>query len=473
MKEEVLYLENLVTDQPSGQNLDYVSLSLNRGEILGITGLSDSGISALADVLVGLLRPCSGSIYLDGDRVFYDSEAGARARGIYGISYGSATISGMSVAENLNVLREFRWHDFIIPRRVNREITHAIFEQYGIHGNADGKAADLTVGQCMEVSICRALLCGARVLVCREVGEGFSEGEQKEFIQFLHQIRDEGIPVITINSDVIKVLQYADRVAVMRNGFVCYEANSFETASSDIYRRLCFPMMHPAAVRHRAESHRLVTLQDLSLEKTGVTLSVLKIDTGMSVGILENSSGNFNALYQMFTGTVQTKCLAVEDGRIFSFFDWRRKNARWIYCLGSRFWERGLYENLTAAENILLRSMNRFDSRLGLLNQRMLSLALRDFCSEHGIDAECLQRYPRHLSVELRNQIVLLGALFAPPRLLVLDHPFYTVDEQVKRNLLRCLEELKMNGTAILCVSNNESMLNAACDTVILPDRKE
>ena len=50
MKQEILYLEQIVTAQPSGQNLEYVSLSLRTGEILGVTGISESGASVLADV---------------------------------------------------------------------------------------------------------------------------------------------------------------------------------------------------------------------------------------------------------------------------------------------------------------------------------------------------------------------------------------------------------------------------------------
>ena len=55
MKQEILYLEQIVTAQPSGQNLEYVSLSLRVGEILGVTGISESGASVLADVLCGKL----------------------------------------------------------------------------------------------------------------------------------------------------------------------------------------------------------------------------------------------------------------------------------------------------------------------------------------------------------------------------------------------------------------------------------
>lgn len=56
MREEALYVENLITEQSDRQNLDRVSFSLFHGEILGITGLNGSGLSTLSDVLTGRIR---------------------------------------------------------------------------------------------------------------------------------------------------------------------------------------------------------------------------------------------------------------------------------------------------------------------------------------------------------------------------------------------------------------------------------
>ena len=207
MKREVLYLENIVTAQPAGQNLDYVSLSLQAGEILGVTGLGSSGTAVLADVLSGRLSPCMGAIYLEGEKIVYRSQQEARRLGIFEITYNASVVSDLSVSENLNVLQGFSWRKFVIRRKANREIAQAIFDQYGISANPDKKARSLTEEQRVELAICRALLCGAKVLVCREVGEGFTCEEMDGFVRFLHQLRDEGISVILFNSAVQKVLR--------------------------------------------------------------------------------------------------------------------------------------------------------------------------------------------------------------------------------------------------------------------------
>ena len=78
---------------------------------------------------------------------------------------------------------------------------------------------------------------------------------------------------------------------------------------------------------------------------------------------------------------------------MYHLADWRHRHAGEICCMGPRFWEKGVFENLTAAENIVFRSMNRFRERGNVINRRMLRLALRDFAAEMGFDPEGLDVY--------------------------------------------------------------------------------
>ena len=172
MKQEILYLEQIVTAQTSGQNLEYVSLSLRVGEILGVTGISESGASVLADVLCGKLCPASGTIYLDGVPVSYRSENEARKLGIYEITHQASVVNGMTAAENLVVLRGFSWKNLFLHRKNIDELSKQVFEHYGIGCEPHARGSSITNEQRLEISICRALLCGAKVLICREAGEG-------------------------------------------------------------------------------------------------------------------------------------------------------------------------------------------------------------------------------------------------------------------------------------------------------------
>ena len=431
MKQEILYLEQIVTAQPSGQNLEYVSLSLRAGEILGVTGISESGASVLADVLCGKLCPASGTIYLDGVPVSYRSENEARKLGIYEITHQASVVN----------------------------------EHYGIGCEPHACGSSLTNEQRLEISICRALLCGAKVLVCREAGEGLDRDELIRFAAFLHQLRDEGVSVIVFNSSVFKVLQYADRIAVMRSGMICWERQRKDMTAYGIHQRLRISSM-VVSPKERAVPRLYLSLQEISLIDNDIAPFSVDLYTGRASGVLCCGLNGRGIIYRMFSGQGQTEGIAMQDGRMYHLADWRQRHAGEICCMGPRFWEKDVFENLTAAENIVFRSMNRFRERGDVINRRMLRLALRDFAAEMGFDPEGLDVYPRHLSNRMRNQLVLLRVMFAPVGLLVLDYPFYTIDEQIKAELLHCIAVLRARGTAVLWSSNDRSVLQDNCESV-------
>lgn len=340
-----------------------------------------------------------------------------------------------------------------------------VFEHYGIGCEPHACGSSLTNEQRLEISICRALLCGAKVLVCREAGEGLDRDELIRFAAFLHQLRDEGVSVIVFNSSVFKVLQYADRIAVMRSGMICWERLRKDMTAYGIHQRLRISSM-VVSPKERAVPRLYLSLQEISLIDNDIAPFSVDLYTGRASGVLCCGLNGRGIIYRMFSGQGQTEGIAMQDGRMYHLADWRQRHAGEICCMGPRFWEKDVFENLTAAENIVFRSMNRFRERGDVINRRMLRLALRDFAAEMGFDPEGLDVYPRHLSNRMRNQLVLLRVMFAPVGLLVLDYPFYTIDEQIKAELLHCIAVLRARGTAVLWSSNDRSVLQDNCESV-------
>lgn len=457
MRKEILYAENLTTDQTSEQNIDHVSFLLEQGEILGVTGLHGSGISALAAALCGERRISHGTIYLDGEPVRLASREQANHLGIYQITQSFAVVPTLSVSENLNILRGFSWRGFLIDQKLNQETTRVVFEHYGISGNPNGYPGALSKGEQAQLSICRAMICGAKVLVCREIGEGFSEDELLALHRFLRQLCGEGISVVLITPDARKALRFSDHVAVMRGGMICYYREAAEATLEEMVR--CMAVKTAASVLKRegcADRHP-ISFRGVRLREFGARSITAELYGGVSLGLFWAFSSYGDLVTQLFTGRKKGFGTVLEGGVSCSFNDWLKRNRQQIFCLGIRFWECNLNENMTVAENLLLRTYYRYNDRLGILNRPMLGLALREFAAAHGIDPACFEKYPRHLSPELRNQIVLWSVLFSPPKLLVLDCPMYTMDEQIRRSFLNALAELKAGGTAILWSDSSES----------------
>lgn len=467
MGKEILYAENLVTDRSYGQNLDYISFSLNRGEAFGMTALNGDGLTTLADVLTGRLQPSGGRIFIDGQQVTIDSRAKAEQLGIWEIRENGSLLPRMSAAENLSLPPSVSGRSLIRSPKKNEKTAREILEHYGVRCDPEMTVQKLSYLQRTELLICRALLRKARILICSEAGAGFSEKDQKEFEEFLERVREEGTALLLMNSDARTTLRFAGRVAVMRGGMICYYREDGKARYQEILRHMVFwrkPLNIPPSDTKKQKNEML--LQQIRPRKKGNKEITLALQGGSTSGLLWNLKDGEDTVYRMFSGLLPARGTVSENGRRRRFSSWRRENAAGIVCLRKQFWSEGLYENMTVAENIALRTFRRFGYRGGVINANILRLALEEFCGAHEIDPGCLSRSPRHLDWEFRNKIVLLGLLFEPPKLLVLDHPFYAIDEETKQNLLHCIERLKNCGTAVLWCSSEETMLHDFCDTV-------
>ena len=457
MDKEILYAERLTTDHPSEQNIDHISFSLRQGEILAVTGLHDSGLSALAAALCGQLPICGGVLYIGDQPVKLISYKQGNQFGIYQITQASSIVSNLSISENMNILQMQDRRRFIINPKINLETTRAVFDHYGIIGDPDGYPDSLSSGAQMQLAICRSVICGARILICHSIGEGLSEDDTLSLQQFLKKLRDEGIAILFITNDMRKALAVSDRVAVMRHGLLCYDMETSAASSEEIVR--CMAMQNPPSVIPvdiPIQSSKIF-LQDLALPGREDRRFSAELCGGKAVGLFWSNGSYGDLLKRMFSGLVPSNGTVRENDMTQPFCVWRQENRHRISCLGIRFWERNLIENMTVAENILLRTYYHFNSRFGMLNDSMLRLALQEFAKTHKIDLRWFQCYPRHLPPELRNQVVLWSVLLAPPKLLVLDCPMFAMDEQIRHNYLSCLDELKSMGTAILWSDNGES----------------
>lgn len=128
-----------------------------------------------------------------------------------------------------------------------------------------------------------------------------------------------------------------------------------------------------------------ITMEGVGLLENGAKLISADLYTGRAIGVLCCGPKGRGTVKQIFSGLVQTSGFVMQNGRIMHLEEWRQQNAGKICCLGPRFWGKDIFENLTAAENIVLRSMNRFRERGDVINRRMLRSGAARFCSGNGL----------------------------------------------------------------------------------------
>ncbi|MFD4505663.1 dipeptide ABC transporter ATP-binding protein [Streptomyces sp. NPDC058457] len=252
--------------------VDDVSLTVHRGETLGVVGESGSGKTTLGRMLVGLLEPTAGEVRYDGharvgvhpavQMVFQDPVSSLNPRRSVGEAIADPLRArGMGVPP-LERSREWGRDEGRIRERVTE-----LLERVGLEGaHYQRYPHEFSGGQRQRVGIARALAADPRVIVCDEPVSALDVTTQAQVVALLGELQRElGLALVFVAHDLAVVRQVSDRVAVMRRGRIVETGPADEVYDNpqDPYTRqllAAVPALDPeAAARRRAARRELAS----------------------------------------------------------------------------------------------------------------------------------------------------------------------------------------------------------------------
>jgi ribose transport system ATP-binding protein len=208
-----------------GARLRDVSLTLHRGEILGVAGLLGAGRTELARVIAGADAPDTGRVLLNGRPLRRGSTGDAIRAGV-GLVPEDRKRHGLiltqSVAANLSLpqLPRLCRNGVIEPLRERQLVSRWIADLRIKTSSPDAKVMTLSGGNQQKVVLGKWLAAGADVLIVDEPTRGIDVGAKMEVYQLLDQLAARGTAILMISSDLPEVLGMSDRVLVMHHGHI-------------------------------------------------------------------------------------------------------------------------------------------------------------------------------------------------------------------------------------------------------------
>ncbi len=213
--------------------LDGVNLTINTGETLTIIGRSGEGKSVLLKHIIGLLKPDSGIIRIDGDDITrYSVSQMVNLRKRFGMLFqGSALFDSMTVDENVGLgLREHN----IYPEGKIRRIVAEKLTQVGLHDVESIKPAELSGGMKKRVGLARANAMNPEFVLYDETTTGL-DPIMADAINglIIHMKNTLTITSIAVTHDMVSAYKISDRIAMLYKGKIIIEGTPDEIKGSD------------------------------------------------------------------------------------------------------------------------------------------------------------------------------------------------------------------------------------------------
>ena len=205
--------------------LSDVSLSVRRGEVLGVAGLVGSGRTQLAETLFGLVPSDGGQILLQGRPVRIGSPPEAIRLGIGYVPEDRrrhGVLLEMSIAANTSLASLSAVSSRgLIDRAAERRLAEGHVERLRIKApSISTDVGALSGGNQQKVALARWLSIGPDILILDEPTQGVDVGAKAEIHALIHELAERGLAIVMISSDLPEVLSMSDRIAIMHAGTV-------------------------------------------------------------------------------------------------------------------------------------------------------------------------------------------------------------------------------------------------------------
>jgi len=197
--------------------VDGVSLTVGRGEFLGITGASGSGKSTVLNLLAGLDTPTAGSITFDGIALGGLSRrdlARHRAHRIGMVFQSFNLIAHRTALANVELALLFD----DTPRDQRREGAIAILEQLGLGDRLDHRPADLSGGEQQRVALARALVKKPQLLLADEPTGNLDLDNSHQIASLLSDLNSQGLTIVMVSHDLQLTRSCVTRTVTMHYG---------------------------------------------------------------------------------------------------------------------------------------------------------------------------------------------------------------------------------------------------------------
>ncbi len=231
---ELLRAEGLVKSYRRRRVVDQVSIRVDEGEIVGLLGPNGAGKTTSFRMVVGMVVPDAGKVFLREQDVTRMPMYRRARRGLGYLSQEPSVFRRMSVIDNLLAVLEARY----VPRAQRRQRATGLLDELQLGHLADARADTLSGGERRRLEIARALATTPALLLLDEPFAGVDPITVEEIQKILRELKQRRIAILITDHAVTETLRITDRAYILHQARVIAEGTPAEIIANPQVRQV-------------------------------------------------------------------------------------------------------------------------------------------------------------------------------------------------------------------------------------------
>ena len=234
MEKMRLHTHNLVKKYRSRTVVNHVSVDVSQGEIVGLLGPNGAGKTTTFYMIVGLITPNEGKIYLD-DKEITSEPIYKRARmGIGYLAQEASVFRKLSVEDNIKAVLEMS----DISRPEQKHIVESLLEEFGLQGIRKSIGIQLSGGERRRTEIARALALSPKFILLDEPFAGVDPIAVEDIQEIVSRLKDKNIGILITDHNVHETLSITDRAYLLFEGSILKAGTAKQLTEDEQVRKV-------------------------------------------------------------------------------------------------------------------------------------------------------------------------------------------------------------------------------------------
>jgi len=223
----ILKAANLIKHFNQRTVVDKMNLEIKSGEIIGLLGRNGAGKTTTFQMIVGLLKPDGGNIYLDKDDISRDSTFIRATKGITYLPQENSVFLKASVEDNLRLVLELQPY----TKKERENMAKNLLDELDLLSQAKQPAHSLSGGETRKLEICRAIILKPKFLLLDEPFTGIDPLTIVELQKIMRNLKNRGIGIVLSDHNVRDTFKTVNHAYVIDEGELLIEGTPREVAS--------------------------------------------------------------------------------------------------------------------------------------------------------------------------------------------------------------------------------------------------